>query len=84
MDMRVLLLLIFLSLGSGAMAAPVTYTLSNFNFDDGGTAEGSFTYDSSSNIMSAVNIYTTAGTAFAGATYVVGNRGALGGWLETL
>lgn len=70
--MRFLLLLLFLSIGTGAMAAPVTYALSDFNFADGGSAHGSFTYDSSSNIMSAVNIYTTSGTAFTGDAYGTG------------
>ena len=45
---------------SNAYASPVTWTLENVAFADGGTASGSFTYNATTNFYSAINISTTA------------------------
>jgi hypothetical protein len=50
-------------------AAPVTWTLNNYVFDDGGTASGSFVMDSVSKEITAANIVTTSGSAFVGESY---------------
>lgn len=47
----------------------VQWTLSNVAFDDTGTASGSFNYDALANMFSSIDITTTAGSAFGGATY---------------
>jgi hypothetical protein len=62
-------LLLFLSAPSSASADDVTWTLSNVTFTDGGTATGSFVYNADTNTFSSIDIITTAGTAFGGATY---------------
>lgn len=76
----VLLVASFSLLASTATAAPVYWTLSNVNFDFGGSASGSFTFDpdagtpcsggnSPCGVYSNVNIVTTTGTQLPGATY---------------
>ena len=50
-------------------AAPVTWTLNNYVFDDGGTASGSFVMDSVTKEITAANIITTSGSAFVGESY---------------
>ncbi len=70
--MRVIALLILFLSSSGVLAAPVTYYLNNVVLNDGGTVQGSFVYDSAgggAGTISAVNIYSTVGTAFAGDFY---------------
>lgn len=62
-------LLVFLCLPSIASADGVTWDLVGVTFGDGGTASGSFFYDAGTNTVSDINIVTTAGTAFGGATY---------------
>jgi len=64
-------LIVLLSLPSIASADGVTvkWTLSGVSFDDGGTASGSFDYNLLHNTFSAIDITTTAGSAFAGTTY---------------
>jgi hypothetical protein len=52
-----------------ASAVPVTWNLLQVQFQDGGTASGSFVYDADTNTYSNVNITTTAGSARPGATY---------------
>ena len=54
-----------------ASAAPVTWTLSNITFTDGGIATGSFTYDADTNIVSTWNITVSGGntTSFPPFTY---------------
>jgi hypothetical protein len=54
---------------AAAGAAPAEYVISGFNFDDGGTAYGTFAYDPVTNLYSNVNITTTAGTVLPGAIY---------------
>ena len=54
-----------------ATAAPIVWTLTGVTFDDGGTASGSFSFDSTgpfSGIFSDINIVTFGGS-IAGATY---------------
>lgn len=57
---------------ASADGVEILWTLSAVNvvtFDDGATASGSFVYDALTNTFSAIDITTTAGSAFAGATY---------------
>src|SRR5579872_1587874 len=42
-----------------AHAASVVWVLNGINFDDGGTASGTFTYDPVTNLYTNVNITTT-------------------------
>lgn len=56
-------------LALSASAAPVTWTLTDTTFDDGGTATGSFVYDADTNLYSHVNITTTTGSIRVGETY---------------
>ena len=64
-----LVLAALLALAPGARATPVEWTLADVLFDDGGTAAGSFIYDADTDIFSAINISTSAGSFFAGAVY---------------
>ncbi len=52
-----------------ANAAPVTWTLVDAAFEDGGTASGTFTYDADTNVYSNIDIVTTAGSIQSGAEY---------------
>ena len=52
-----------------ASADGIPWVLTGVTFDDGGTASGSFVYDAVTNTYSAINVTTTVGTTFAGATY---------------
>ncbi|WOI53827.1 VPLPA-CTERM sorting domain-containing protein [Parvularcula sp. LCG005] len=52
-----------------ASAAPMRWYLNNFVYDDGGTAFGYFDYDILANKFTTVNVTTTAGRVFNGATY---------------
>ena len=63
------ILFLLLGLAPGASADSVTWTLHDVLFSDGATASGSFVYDASTNKVSAVNITTTGGSLFGGATY---------------
>jgi hypothetical protein len=63
------LLLVLLSLPSIASADSILWTLSGVMFSDGGTASGSFDYNSATNTFSTIMITTTGGTSFGGATY---------------
>lgn len=60
---------------TAALADPVLWTLSGVNFNDGGTASGSFVYDEDTATYSAINITTTAGTIHPGAVYVQRHTG---------
>jgi len=53
-----------------AQAAVVTYTLQDVTFEDGGTASGSFDFDTITMIFSNIEITTTAGTLFDGTTHM--------------
>jgi hypothetical protein len=52
-----------------AQAAPVTWLVSGFGFDDGGTLSGSFVFDAAVGSYSDIHLTTTAGGNAAGATY---------------
>jgi hypothetical protein len=54
---------------ASASASPITWTLQNFNFTDGGTASGSFVFDANLGQYSQINVVTTMGNVLAGATY---------------
>jgi len=59
-----------------ATAAPITWTLVNAQFREGGMASGSFVFDASKGVYSSINIVTTPTQGFAGETYtslVTGN-----------
>lgn len=74
---KLLLTLFGLSLvPASAFAKPVLWTLTNVQFDDGGTAAGSFIYDAEKSEDSDVNITTQGGSVRPGATYitVIGNK----------
>ena len=47
-----------LVIAASANAAPVTWTLQNWVFDDGGTASGSFDFDASTNTYTCL-LYTS-------------------------
>lgn len=53
-----------------ALAQPVTWQLVDFQFNDGGTAYGSFTYNSDTNQFSDIDIYTTRGSMLSGRRFV--------------
>ena len=48
---------------------PLTWTISNATFSDGGTASGTFVYDADTNTYSSINITTTTGSVRSGASY---------------
>lgn len=50
---------LYLACTHASQAVPVTWILQNYDFQDGGTATGSFTYDRDSNAFSNVNINTS-------------------------
>jgi hypothetical protein len=52
-----------------ADANTMTWSLTDVDFGDGGTASGSFTFDATSGSFSAIDITTTPGTEFGGADY---------------
>ncbi|WP_081629106.1 hypothetical protein [Methyloversatilis discipulorum] len=53
-----------------ASAAPITWQLVDFRFDDGGTAYGSFTYDSDTDKFGGIDIYTSSGSIHGGRHYL--------------
>jgi len=68
--MRNLFLLSIFLCSASAYAIPVTWTLENVAFDDGGTASGSYTYDAATNTFSNISVITTdTGSAVSGAFY---------------
>jgi hypothetical protein len=50
-----------IAVSAGARAADITYTLEGVTFNDGGTAHGTLTVDSTGMLLSA-NFFTTGGT----------------------
>ncbi|WP_428152219.1 IPTL-CTERM sorting domain-containing protein [Brevundimonas sp.] len=65
-----ILLLGFGAAATSAAATPITYTVTGAYAGVGeGTFSGTFTYDATTNVYSAVNITATAGTAAPGRTY---------------
>jgi len=71
MGMRSILIAAALLVAMTANAVPVTWTVDNLLFDDGGTASGSFVYDASENTYADINLVTTAGSGFGGASYTL-------------
>lgn len=69
------LLVMLLGFSPAAFGDGVKWVLSNVTYGDGGTASGSFVYDAATNTLSDVNIVTTAGTLFGGATYIAVDPG---------
>jgi len=66
---RQIRLLFLTAAASGfALGGPVTWTLQNPQFNDGGTANGFFVFDR--NIITDWNITTTAGSAFSAFNYI--------------
>ncbi len=59
------------ALAPAAQATPLTWTFFETTFSDGGTATGSFEFDISTSVLSNIDIQTTKGTDFAGASYSV-------------
>ena len=55
-----------LGVGSSVHATPLTWTLNNAVFTDGGTATGSYIYDADTNSISNINIVTSAASPFGG------------------
>lgn len=53
-----------------AHALPVKWNLEDFRFSDGGTAYGSFTYDSETDQFTSIDIHTTDGPMMGGRHYV--------------
>jgi hypothetical protein len=67
--MRYVLTLLLLFGCSLANAIPVTWTLEDAGFDDGGKLLGSFTFDVANNEYSNISVITTAGTILPGTDY---------------
>ena len=64
--MRTLVAVVALLLSATANAVPVTWALEGAVFDDGGTASGTFTYDSDLNLFTQAAVTTTAGSVLDG------------------
>ena len=58
-----------------AAADGVTWTLEGLTFSDGATATGSFVYDATTNTFSSIDIVTSNGVLFTGATYTAVDPG---------
>ena len=65
--------LTYFCLPSTASADGITFDLTNVTLSDGGTASGSFLYNETTGALTNVDITTTSGTAFTGATYLAPN-----------
>lgn len=65
-----LLALAFMMFAMSAHAALVRWELAGFNFSDGGSAYGSFLFDTDANRFSQIDIYTTGGSSLSGRHYV--------------
>src|SRR5262245_37165021 len=64
-----------LSFANSASAVPLTWTLMDAVFNDGGTAMGTFTYDAGTNVYLNFDISVAGGTvaSFPSITYTSGN-----------
>jgi len=67
--MRHLLTVLLLLISMTANAIPVTWTLENVVFEDGGTVVGSYTYDAETNTYTNVSITTTGFGDFPGSLF---------------
>ncbi len=68
-------LLVFFCVPSIASADGVTWDLTGVTLSDGGTASGSFVFDATTDTLSNVDITTSTGGTFTGATYLAANPG---------
>ena len=50
-------------------AVPITWTINDLVFDDGGTGNGSFVYNQNTGLFSDISISTTDGTTLLGHSY---------------
>jgi hypothetical protein len=73
-------LLISFCVPSIALADGVTWDLVGVTLSGGATASGSFDYNATTNTLSDVDITTSSGTTFTGATYLAANPGFGGGF----
>lgn len=82
---KLLALIIGVGFASLSFATPVKWELVDFAFSDGGSASGSFVFDSTTNTYSNIDITTTLGSSYSGTHYaatagVWGN--AYPGWIN--
>lgn len=69
--MKKLLFALLFSLATvDAAATPVNWKLVDFQFNDGGSAYGSFTFDSDVQQFSDIDIYTTSGSLLNGRHFI--------------
>ena len=77
---------IFLLVGTEpALSAPLRWTLNDVLLTDGATATGSFVFDADTLVVSDVNMFTSAGSALSGASYLGGvnySRVPSGFWFQ--
>lgn len=66
----------FILLAGMASAGPVTWSLVNTNFDDGGTASGFFVFDADTNTILNWNLNTTAGSVLGDFQYIPSDSSA--------
>ncbi len=69
-NLRLTALLMFMA-PFAANADPITWTLTDVFFDDGGTATGTFVYDEVTQTPSDINIQTSDGSAILGSIYSI-------------
>ncbi len=75
--MKTITAIALLFLSSVSQAALVTWELNNFSFDDGGSAYGSFIYDTENKSIHNIDVYTTPGSRLNGRHYIA-NAGSWG------
>ncbi len=68
--MKVLISITLFFLSSLTQAALVTWELNDFLFDDGGSAYGSFVYDTENRSVHNIDVYTTPGSRLNGRHYI--------------
>ncbi len=72
--MKTIIIVTTLLFSTASNAALIKWTLVDFAFSDGGTAEGYFLFDTTTDVYSDINILTTPGDNYDGTNY-----GALAG-----
>lgn len=68
--LKPLLILAGITISFITQAAVVKWSLTDFKFNDSGTAYGTFVFDTKTNQLSDIDIYTTAGNTLNGRHYV--------------
>ena len=63
------LFLLFFFGSTTVFAIPMTWTLQDVTFDDGGTASGSYQYDADTDLYSNIDVTTTTTASFDGSVY---------------